>query len=249
MFVEKPLAGTAREALDLSRLAEQQRRVLMVDHLLLFHPAVQELEAVVRSGELGQVHYIFSRRTNLGVLRTEENALWSLGPHDIAVMLSLMGKMPTHVTAQGGAYVQRQAGIHDVVFVVLRFPHGNIGHLHLSWLDPQKVRQITVVGDRKMAVFDDAISEGKLRLYDIEMEPGSPFGVPVLHQRGVETREISPDEPLALACQQFLKDIEHGVASINDGRAGTEVVKVLEAAQSSLDSGGMPVKLEGDTYL
>ena len=243
VFVEKPLATSTAEASDLCSLAEREKRVLMVDHLLLFHPAVQELERVVLSGELGEVYHLYSRRTNLGVVRSEENALWSLGPHDIAVMLRIMRGGPIQTAAQGIAYLQPHLGVQDVVFVTLVFPGRQVAHLHLSWHDPRKTREITVVGSHKMAVFDDTEPVNKLLIYDRGVEPLTGNGNIYLHDNGSTEPPLAPDEPLLLACQHFLAGIEKGHVSLSDGKMGLDVVRVLEAAQWSLERHGAPVEL------
>ena len=243
VFVEKPLTTSVAEAIALNRLAEQERKVLMVDHLLLFHPAVQELERVIGAGELGEMYHLYSQRTNLGIVRSEENVLWSLGPHDVAVMLRFGGQSPVQVVAQGGAYLQPRLGIHDVAFVTLVFPGGQVGHLHLSWHDPRKSREITVVGSRKTAVFDDLEQEEKLRIYEVGVQSASDGGAPTLHDGGIRAVPIARAEPLKLACQHFLDSIGGDAHAVSDGRMGLEVVQVLEAAQCSLDQGGRPVTL------
>lgn len=244
VFVEKPMTTHAPEAVELCDLAVGMQRVLMVDHLLLFHPAVEEIERRVKAGEIGEIYGLYGRRTNLGVIRTEENVLWSLGPHDISVMISLMGVSPVQVAAQGGAYVQAKAGIHDFVYLTLLFPGGQIGHLHLSWLDPRRTREITVVGSHKMVVFDDAASSSKLRLHDVSVEMSAGEGSISIRNVGVQTLPISDEEPLTRACQHFLTSIERGYATRSTGMAGAEVVLILEAAQESLDARGEPVRLE-----
>src|SRR5262249_40417716 len=152
-FVEKPLTVRPEDAEDLVRLAHEQERILMVGHLLVYHPVIELLRDIVRRGELGDVHYLYSQRVNLGVIRSRENALWSLAPHDVAVAIDLLGETPSSVTAQGAAYVR--PGIEDVAFLQMRFPSGRMAAVHVSWLDPHKERKLTIVGRRKMAVFDD----------------------------------------------------------------------------------------------
>ena len=244
VFVEKPLTTASDEASDLCALAEREQRVLMVDHLLLFHPAIQALEQVIMSGELGRIYHLYSRRTNAGIVRSEENALWSLGPHDIAVMLRLVGRNPVRVAAQGGSYLQPRLGIQDVVFVTLVFPEGQVGHSHLSWLDPRKTREMTVVGSDKMAVFDDLEPVQKLRIYDKRVEPPLERGIVSNRDGSVAEISLSPEEPLNLACQEFLASIQRGHARMSDGQAGLDVVRILEAAQVSLESQGSSVQIQ-----
>ena len=240
-FVEKPLATSTAQAEELCDLAEREQRVLMVDHLLLFHPAVQELGRRIEIGELGAIYHLYGQRTNLGVVRSEENALWSLGPHDLAVMLSFVGEAPVRVAAQGGTYLQPQLGVHDVVSVTLVFPAGQVANLQLSWLYPGKTRQLTIVGSRKMAVFDDLRVEEKLRIYDVGVEFPSGDTAPFLRNGGTDAISIASDEPLTLACQHFLDSIDVGHVSLSAGRTGLDVVRVLEAAQASLEGSGKPI--------
>ena len=243
VLVEKPLATSAAEASKLCSLAEENRRTLMVDHVLLFHPAVKELTARIHAGELGQIYHLHSQRTNLGVVRSKENALWSLGPHDVAVMLSVIGDSPAKVTAHGGVFLQRGLGIQDVVFVTLDFPSGQVGNLQLSWLDPKKAREITVVGTRKMAVFDDMEPVAKLRIYEKSVAVAPSDGRASIRDSGVTEPSLSSEEPLEVVCRRFLEYAEQGRVELSDGRMGLEVVRVLEAAQRSLDSDGAPVEL------
>ena len=156
VFVEKPISLQVADAVDLIRLAEENRRILMVGHLMEYHPVVKKLKEYIQQGELGEIYYIYSSRLNLGRVRRDENAMWSLAPHDISIALYLLGGMPEAVSAQGMAHLQ--PNIEDTVFLTMRFPQQKMAHCHVSWLDPNKVRSITVVGDKKMAVFDDVES-------------------------------------------------------------------------------------------
>ncbi len=164
VFVEKPLTLSYREAAEVVELAEREQRILMVGHLMLYHPVSQQLRRLIQSGELGQIYYIYSQRVNLGQVRRDENALWSFGPHDLALIFYLLEQEPTDISARGQVYLQD--GIEDVVFVSLNFPNRVSAHIHLSWLDPHKLRKITVVGSKKMAVFDDMATTEKLRIYN-----------------------------------------------------------------------------------
>ncbi|MFW6164274.1 MAG: Gfo/Idh/MocA family protein, partial [Planctomycetota bacterium] len=165
-YVEKPLALSTAQARELVAESERRGLVLMVGHLLLYHPAVARLKEIVEAGELGDIYYIYTQRVNLGTVRSDENALWSLAPHDISVAAYLFDAPPTDASARGSCYLQREAGVEDVVFANVGFPDGRVLNLHLSWLDPHKIRRITVVGSKKMAVFDDMESTEKLRVYD-----------------------------------------------------------------------------------
>ncbi len=241
VFVEKPLTTGPAEAEALCDLADRLHRVLMVDHLLLFHPAFQELHRLVKAGELGDLYHLYSRRTNLGVVRTEENAMWSLGPHDVAIALQFVGQTPSRVSAQGAVHLQPGAGIQDVVFVTMTFPDGQLANLHLSWLDPNKERKVTFVGSRKMAIVDEQAA-AKLQLFPKGAEV-TASGVSMRDGKA-EAPTISNEEPLALTCKAFLESIERGKALLSDGRMGLEVVRVLQAAQESLDKDGAVVRLQ-----
>jgi len=233
VLVEKPIALTSHDAMSLIQVAEEQNRILMVDHLLEYHPAVRALKMLVERGKLGKLLHLSSQRLNLGVVRTEENALWSLAPHDLSVILYLLEEEPVEVAAQGEAYLQ--AGIEDVAFVSLRFPSGAVGHVHVSWLDPVKTRRLTVVGDEGMAVFDD-IAEDKLCLFDRRAERDD--GGFRLHRGDSEVIRFDQAEPLQNMAKAFIQSVETGKAPPSDGQDGLRVVRVLEAAQRSLDQGG-----------
>lgn len=239
VFVEKPMALRSVEAQELISLAKQQQCLLMVDHLLEYHPAIEKLGELVPSGQLGQIFYLYSQRLNLGVIRTEENALWSLGPHDISVVLYLLGEEPQRVWAQGASYLQHS--IEDVVFVSLEFSQGVRAQLHLSWLDPQKVRKLVIVGSHKMAVFDETAPQ-KLVLYNksATMHNGSFL----LVDEGAQAVPVAEKEPLRVACEHFLDCIERKEQPRSDGHDGLRVLRVLEAAQRSLARRGEPVTLE-----
>jgi predicted dehydrogenase len=237
VFVEKPLALTYKEGAELVRLAEENQRILMVGHVLEYHPAVVRLVELVDSGELGRVHYIYSHRLSLGKVRREENILWSFAPHDIAVILRLTGAPPDSVSASGGAYLQ--PGIADVTVTNLQFAGGQRAHIHVSWLHPFKEQRLVVVGSRKMATFDDV---GKrLVLYDqrVELRDGMPL--PIRHAG--DTVPFAEDEPLRSECQAFLDAIASRQPPLTDGRSGLRVLEVLEAAQLSLDRKGVPIVL------
>jgi predicted dehydrogenase len=242
LFVEKPLAPSLDEARDLAARAKQAGRVLMVGHLLLYHPAVRHLKRIVERDGLGRLHYLYAQRTNLGRIRTDENALTSLGPHDVSVMAHLLGTWPTSVSAQGAAYVQPTR--EDVVFLTLRFPGGRLGHVHLSWLDPHKVRRLTIVGSEKMAVFDDMEISEKIRVHDKSAKPVEPGGyAEALALRFGETRipRLSPAEPLKEELRAFLSAVTTRTPPLADGASGVRVVAVLEAAETSLRRSGREV--------
>jgi predicted dehydrogenase len=242
-FVEKPLALTAADARAVAASAKDRGLTLMVDHLLVFHPAVARLKSLIEDGSLGTVFYLYGNRQNLGIVRPDENALWSLGPHDISVMIHLAGEAPIEAQATGQSYLQ--PGVEDVVFGLVRFGSGVMGHLHLSWLDPHKMRRMTVIGDEKMAVFDDMETERKLTVYDKGPIPKTDsYGEYIQVRSGdIWIPKIPADEPLRLVCQHFVDAVRNGTAPLSGGPEGVAVVEVLEALTASLGQSGRPVDL------
>ena len=233
-FVEKPLAQSVEEAERAVAAARQSGRVLMVGHLLEYHPGVQKLKQLSGSGELGEIYYIYGNRLNLGKLRADENALWSLGAHDVSVVLHLAGEEPQEVMARGESYVR--PGVEDVVFCFLRFPSGLSAHLHLSWLDPHKERRFTVVGSRRMATFDDMALEGKVTIYDKGFdEDARGYGEYITRSGDIFSPRIPNIEPLRLECEHFVESIVSGRRPMSDGESGLRVVRVLEQLQRSLE--------------
>ena len=244
VYVEKPMTLNTEHAEHLVALAEEHQRILMVGHLLEYHPAVQLLRSLVQTGDLGEVYYLYSQRVNLGIVRRDENALWSLAPHDISVILHLLDQKPTTVSARGASYLQPE--LEDVVFANLHFADGKMAQLQVSWLDPHKIRRLTVVGSRKMAVFDDVESAEKVRIYDksAERQQYDSYGDSITLRFGdVVIPQLEMAEPLKLECQHFAECVLRGRTPLSDGRDGLRVVQVLEAAQASLDQNGIPVKL------
>jgi predicted dehydrogenase len=232
VFVEKPPAMHADEMVDLVRLAEERGRVLMPGHLLLYHPGVRKLKELVDSGDLGDVLCVYGNRQNLGTIRTNENALWSLGVHDLSVILHLIGEEPDEAWAHGNAFLT--PGVEDVVFCYLHFPSGKIAHLHLSWLDPHKMRKLTVVGRDKMAVFDDMELERKITVYEKAPEqPAQTYGEWRTRTGDIFSPKIANDEPLRLEMQHFLRLVRNGTDG-TEARDGLAVVRVLERLTDSL---------------
>lgn len=234
-FVEKPLAYSVEDAERAVEAARAADRILMVGHLLVYHPGVEKLKAIADSGELGDIHYIYSHRLNLGQLRSDENALWSLGAHDVSVVLHLAGQRPNMVEARGEAYTR--PGVEDVVFAFLRFESGIAAHLHMSWLDPHKTRSFTVVGSRRMATFDDMELERKVTVYDKGFdEDATSYGEYITRSGDIHSPRISNREPLRIECEHFVECIRTGARPRSDGQAGLEVVRVLAELQASLDA-------------
>lgn len=245
VFVEKPLALSSREAEELVRLADEKNRVLMVGHLLKYHPAVDQIKGYIKNGEIGKINYLYSQRLNLGKIRKDENSLWSLAPHDISVILYLLEEEPIEVSAVGEFYLRD--GVEDVIFCSLKFPDNILAHIHVSWLDPHKVRKLTIVGDKKMIVFDDMQSSEKIWIYDKGVEAGAEYksyGEDLTLRFGdIVVPKVNMVEPLRVECEHFIGCIEERKTPRSDGRDGLRVVKVLEAAQESLNKGGVPVKI------
>jgi predicted dehydrogenase len=224
VFVEKPPAMRGSEMEELCELAEERGRVLMPGHLLLYHPGVQKLKEIVDSGELGDVLYVYGNRQNLGTFRTNENALWSLGVHDLSVLLYLIQEEPVEVRAHGNAFLSR--GVEDVVFCYLRFPSGKMAHMHLSWLDPHKIRRITVVGNERMAVFDDMERERKITVYDNWRTRTGDIYSPT----------VDATEPLRRECEHFLQLCAGEGEPHKAARDAVPVVRVLDQLQASLET-------------
>ena len=240
VLVEKPLALRVNEGAKLVRIAEEKGLVLMVGHLLSYHPAVMKLKQLIVEGALGDIYTMHSSRLNLGRIRQEENVLWDFAPHDISIFTLLTGEMPKSVSAWGSSYLQQ--GIHDVATVLLEFPGGVQGHIFVSWLYPQKEQRLAVIGEGRMAVFDDLRAEGQLTLYDyaIQWEGHIPSAV-----RGEQQIvEVGSEEPLRSECQHFLDCIAYRHIPRTDGRNGLDVLHILEACQTSLEQRGAGVALQ-----
>lgn len=242
VFVEKPLALTYEEGAELVRAAHTMQRILMVGHVLEYHPAIVTLRQLIAQGELGKIHYIYSNRLSLGKVRREENILWSFAPHDVAIILRLIGSLPFEVVACGGAYVQ--PNIADVTVTNLLFDNGVRAHIHVSWLHPFKEQRLVVIGSRRMASFDDV--NKRLVLYDqrVEWQEGQP--VPIRHE-GTPV-EYASNEPLRLECQAFLDAMTTRQPPLTDGQSGLRVLRVLQAAQRSLVTNGQPVHLPIESF-
>jgi UDP-2-acetamido-3-amino-2,3-dideoxy-glucuronate N-acetyltransferase len=239
-FVEKPLSLRVREAEELVDLAARKKRVLMVGHILEYHPAIRKLKELVDSGDLGDIHYVYSNRLNLGKVRQEENILWSFAPHDISVILLLMGNtLPEWASTSGQHYLQHE--IADVTMTCLAFPGKARAHIFVSWLHPFKEQKLVVTGSRKMAVFDDVAKEGKLKIFDkgIEWKDGRP----VTRQTSESTLFFPETEPLRDELQHFVDCVRSRKTPRTDGNNGLRVLRVLDACQRSIEAGGQPVRV------
>lgn len=240
VFVEKPMALTLEDAEKMKKLAEETGRILMVGHLLEYHPAVLKLREMIYSGELGKINYIYSNRLNFGKIRTEENALWSFAPHDVAVILRLIGLTPVEVSASGGSYLSE--GIADTTISNLRFSDKSRAHIFVSWLHPFKEQRLVVVGDKKMAIFNDVSPYGeKLMLYPQTVEFDG--ATPLLKKEDAEFVEHADTEPLREECSHFLECIQARQQPLTNSQSGIEVLKVLHACQQSIEQNGVPVSL------
>jgi len=242
VFVEKPLALTFKEGEELVRLADERGRILMVGHVLEYHPGVKRLLELVRD-ELGQIYYVYSTRLSLGKVRREENILWSFAPHDVAAILRIVGGMPTEVAAAGGSYLQ--PGIADVTLTTMLFGDGVRAHIHVSWLHPYKEQRLVVIGSKKMASFDDVSK--RLEIYDRRVELVSGDPVPIRGDGVVVPFDAT--EPLRRECAAFLDAVQTRVSPLTDGATGLRVLEVLEAAQRSLERHGAPVALQREHAL
>jgi predicted dehydrogenase len=243
VFVEKPICLATDQADDLVRLADARQRSLMVGHLLLYHPCVTRIKTMIDEQSLGDVRYLYTQRVNLGVVRQDENAWWSLAPHDISIALYLFGANPQTVTAVGKSYLQ--CGVEDVVFATLSFPDGRLANIHVSWLDPHKIRKLTVVGTQKMVTFDDMEPAEKLRIYDkgADVQEGyANYATSIAIRSGdILIPRVLATEPLVAEAQHFVDAILDDQPIRSDGRNGAQVVRVLEAGAESIHRGGEPV--------
>ena len=232
VYVEKPLCLSESEGEQLTELSEKHDRVLMVGHLLWYHPVVLKLKELIDAGELGRIQYIYSNRLNLGKLRREENVLWSFAPHDVSVILGLTGEMPASVRAQGGNYLHQE--IADTTVTLLNFASGIKAHIFVSWLHPFKEQKLVVVGDKQMAVFDDTVAwEEKLKIYPHSIEWTG--NVPTANKAEAECVEVLQDEPLRAECLHFMECIQQQTQPRTDAREGLQVLRVLNACQASLE--------------
>jgi predicted dehydrogenase/acetyltransferase-like isoleucine patch superfamily enzyme len=242
VFVEKPVALMQEEGQELVELADENKLILMVGHILHYHPAVRKLKELIDTGELGKIQYLYSNRLNIGKIRAEENILWSFAPHDISVILMLLGEMPETVCATGGSYLQHD--IPDTTLTTLDFPSGVKAHIFVSWLHPFKEQKLVVVGDEKMAVFDD-LSQEKLLLYPHKIEWLQR--IPVAAKAEAEVVPLDMEEPLKAECQHFLDCVTRKMTPRTDGREGLKVLQVLQASQESLNQDGCKIRLQSSS--
>lgn len=249
VLVEKPITGRVREAEELIAIAEQKKRILMVGHTFKFNPGIRKLKSLIDSNTLGKVYYVYSRRTNLGPIRKDVNAMWDLAPHDISIFNYLLDDCPLFAAAQGNKCLPH--GLEDVCFITLAFPNKVLGHIHVSWLDPKKVREIVVVGSKKMAIFDDLNAQAPIIIYDksvmqerFKQDYASfkEFQMIIKDGKAVIPK-VKKEEPLKAECAHFIDCIRKGNVPLTDGRDGLEVLKVLIAIQDSLLKDGARISL------
>ena len=253
VFVEKPLALTTKHCADLVDIASKNNRVLMVGHTFLYNAAVLKIKEYIDSGEIGEVMYIYSARLNLGKIRGDLDALWNFAPHDVSILCYLLGGEPESVRAKGYDYLQD--GIADVVFMTLDFPKKVGAHIHISWLDPAKVRKMTIVGTKKMIIYDDVSADAKIQVFDkgVMKEPdkdsepiSDDFADFQLKTRSgdIYIPKINFKEPLHAECNHFIECINSGTKPLTDGEHGLSVVKILEAASQSIKDAGQAIDLK-----
>ena len=239
VFVEKPLALKVEQGEELVSLAKKQGLILMVGHILRYHPAIKKLKELVSTGELGKIQYIYSNRLNIGKIRSEENILWSFAPHDISVILFLLNEFPETIYATGGSYLQKQ--IPDVTLTTMNFKSGVKAHIFVSWLHPFKEQKLVVVGDEKMVVFDDVSTE-KLLLYPHKIKWVER--IPVACKAEAEAVPIKKEEPLKVECKHFLECIENNQIPETDGNEGLKVLQILQTSQESLSNDGLKISID-----
>jgi predicted dehydrogenase len=246
VLVEKPLTLSVKDGEDLVKIAKDQKRVLMVGHVYLYHPTVQKMKDYIQNEEFKDLYYLYSVRTGLGPIRRDVNAMWDLAPHDVSIYLHLLDQMPKNVSARGASYLQN--GIEDVVLLYMEFPGKVMGYIHVSWLDAYKVRKMTIVCKGKMLVFDDTNSSEKLKIFDQGVATGEPstYGEFLLQVRtgDIYIPKIESTEPLRNQCMDFIECIEKNVNPKANGEEGLKIVKVLEAAQRSLEKGGASINVQ-----
>ena len=243
-FIEKPMATSSQECQELIDIADRNGLVLMVDHTFLYSAPVRKIVEIVHAGDIGEIRYINSRRLNLGLFQKDVNVAWDLAPHDISIILHILGEFPTAVNCQGNAHVTPQ--VEDVTNMSLVFPHKRFATIQSSWLEPRKIREMTIVGSRRMIVYDDLQTHEKIRIYDVRVERPPHYDTFAefhysYHYGDSYIPHIQQEEPLKVECQHFIDCIESGMEPTTGGRSGLELVTILEAASASLKANGAPV--------
>ncbi len=248
-FIEKPMAASSEQCQELIEIARKKGLVLMTGHTFLYSPAVRKIKEIVQCGDIGEIRYICARRLNLGLFQKDINVAWDLAPHDISIILHIMGERPTVVNCQGSAHIT--PGVEDVTTMWLNFPRERSAIIHSSWLDPRKIREMTIVGSKRMIVYDDVSPLEKIRIFDTRVERPPHYDTfaefhYAYHYGDVYIPYIKQEEPLKNECQHFLDCIRHGTRSLTGGEDGLELVRILEASTESLKKGGAPVSLSAE---
>jgi len=247
-FIEKPMASSSEQCEELVEIAQKKGLVLMIGHTFLYSPAVRKIREIVDSGDIGEIRYICAHRLNLGLFQEDINVAWDLAPHDISIILSVIGEQPITVNCRGSAHITQ--GIEDVTTMCLGFAKQRTAIIHSSWLDPRKVREMTIVGSKRMIVYDDVAPLEKIRIFDARVERPPHYDTfgefqYAYHYGDMYVPYIKQEEPLKTECQHFLDCIKHGTTPLTDGKQGLELVRILEASTRSLEKGGAPVELAG----
>src|SRR5208337_1326777 len=247
-FIEKPMASSSQECEELVEIARKKGLVLMTGHTFLYSPAVRKIKEIVDSGDIGEIRYICARRLNLGLFQNDINVAWDLAPHDISIIMSIVGEQPITVNCCGSAHIAQ--GIKDVTTMCLGFTKQRTAIIHSSWLDPRKVREMTIVGSKRMIVYDDVAPLEKIRIFDTRVESPPHYDTfaefqYAYHYGDMYVPYVKQEEPLKTECQHFLDCIKNGTPPLTDGKQGLELVRILEASTRSLEKGGAPVELGG----
>jgi predicted dehydrogenase len=245
-MIEKPMACSSAECEELIAIAQKKGLVLMTGHTFLYSPAVRKIKEIVDHGDIGEIRYISARRLNLGLFQKDINVAWDLAPHDISIVLHIMGEQPVTVNCRGSAHIN--PSVEDVTTMCLSFPNQRSAIVHSSWLDPRKVREMTIVGSKRMIVYDDVSPLEKIRVFDARVERPPHYDTfaefhYAYHYGDVQIPYIKQEEPLKTECQHFLDCIRDGATPLTDGCQGLELVRILEASSESLKQGGSPVEL------
>lgn len=245
-FIEKPMASSSDQCEELIDIARRKGLVLMTGHTFLYSPAVRKIKEIVDSGDIGEIRYISARRLNLGLFQKDINVAWDLAPHDISIILYMMGEQPVTVNCRGSAHIT--PGIEDVTTMCLSFEKQRTAIIHSSWLDPRKVREMTIVGSKRMIVYDDVMQQEKIKIFDARVERPPHYDTfaefhYAYHYGDVYAPYLKQEEPLKIECQHFIDCIKNGGSPLTSGERGLELVRILEASSQSLKSGGGPVHL------
>jgi predicted dehydrogenase len=252
-FIEKPLASSSDQCEELIEIAQQKGLVLMVGHTFLYSPPIQKIKEIVDSGDIGEIQYISARRLNLGLFQKDINVAWDLAPHDLSIILHIMGERPLTVNCTGSAHIT--PGVEDVTAMFLQFKNNCSAIVHSSWLDPRKIREMTIVGSKRMIVYDDISAQEKIKIFDTRVERPPHYDTLAefhyaYHYGDIYSPYVKQEEPLKTECQHFLDCINEGKIPLTSGAKGMEVVKILEASSDSLEKGGAPIPLpDGEEQL